>query len=296
MRPWTLPSLLLAIGCATSETPNDAVEPPPQVESGDDAAFGGVVGAGETPPGDNGISAAASDADSTALPGTDPNPADSNSGDPGDLISVASSDATAAQDDAEPDPDPLSVAAPPFDAGEGGICQGTLAPGDLIIDELMIESIAGAGDHGEWLEVESTLDCALDLRGLHGDAPSGNKVRTFDVGTDVWIPAFGSFVVADSDNAAIDHDLPGTVIAWSGQPGDVLGNKGGTVTLEYDEGIIDSVTYPSMALTVGASLAFPSDCMPSQRSDWSTWQTSTFDWFPGFFGTPNAPNDDVQCP
>jgi hypothetical protein len=185
---------------------------------------------------------------------------------------------------------------PPFDPGEGGICALPPAPGDLIVDELMIESVAGTGDHGEWLEVESTVDCAIDLRGLHGDVPSGNKVRTFQIGDDVWIPARGAFLVADSSNAAINHDLPGIVVTWSGQPGDVLRNKGATVTLHMNGLVLDSLTYPSITLTVGASLAFPNDCPLARRADWAAWQTSTASWFPGFFGTPNAPNTDVLCP
>ncbi len=188
-----------------------------------------------------------------------------------------------------------AVPAPPFDAGPGGVCPGPLAPGDLVIDELMIESLAGTGDYGEWLEARSTLGCALDLRGLHGECPRGAKVATFDVTGDLWLPPGGTFVIADSGNAAIDHDLPGPLVVWSGQPGDVLRNKGTTITLRLNDAVIDTVTYPVLPLTVGASLAFPGDCDPALRSDWTRWQTSTASWFPGFLGTPNAPNDDVRC-
>jgi hypothetical protein len=185
---------------------------------------------------------------------------------------------------------------PPFDTSDGGVCASPPASGDFVVDELMIESVAGSGDHGEWLEIRSTASCAFDLRGLHGEAPSGSKLRTFQIGDDLWIPAFGTFIVADSSNPAINHSLPGPVVAWSGEPGDVLRNRGGTVTLLMNGAVIDSVTYPSMTLTVGATLAFPSDCPPTRRTDWAAWQTSTFSWFPGFRGTPNAPNNDVQCP
>jgi hypothetical protein len=177
-----------------------------------------------------------------------------------------------------------------------GACAAPLAAGDLVIDELMIESVAGTGDYGEWLEVRSTLPCAIDLRGLHGECPSGAKVRTFDVNDDVWLAAGSTFVVADSVDPAIDHDLPGTVIAWAGQPGDVLRNKGGTVSLLVQDVLIDSVTYPALKLVVGASVAFPADCPLERRSDWTVWQASAASWFPGFRGTPNAPNVDVSCP
>ncbi|MGA7122288.1 MAG: hypothetical protein WBY94_19455 [Polyangiaceae bacterium] len=291
MRPWTLLFLVLATACASAEAPTGALDAPAAVGAGDDASFAGTIGTYEAPPEeDDGAASTPLEVPSAAPTAVDPTPTDPS----------AAADAYASEQEedaaAEAASDQADTALPPFDAGEGGVCTAALAPGDLVIDELMIESVAGTGDHGEWLEVQSTLDCALDLRGLHGEAPDGNKIRIFDVGDDLWIPALGTFLVADSNNAAINHDLPGALIVWSGQPGDVLRNKGGTVTLDFGGTIIDSVTYPSMTLTVGASLAFPSDCMPSQRSDWSSWQPSASAWFPGFSGTPNAPNDDVQCP
>jgi hypothetical protein len=203
------------------------------------------------------------------------------------------SDASESADTGEPD----SVAPMlPFDAGPEGVCDQPLSPGDLRIDELMIESTSGTGDHGEWLEVSSTLDCAVDLAGLHGECPRGAKVATFDVTDDLWLPPRGFFVVADSTAPAINHYVPGTVVAWSGNLGDVLRNKGTTVTLLVNDVVIDTLTYPAVPLTVGASLAFPADCDRAMRSDWALWQTSTASWFPGFLGTPNAPNVDVTCP
>jgi hypothetical protein len=224
---------------------------------------------------------------------------------PTDDGDTANDDASSASDGsvASPSGDDATSTVPPFDAGGAvavpvpdGACPSPPSPGDLVIDELMIESVAGTGDYGEWLEVESTRACALDLRGLHGEAPSGLKVRTFDVVQDLWLPPAGTFVVADSYDPAINHDLPGTVIAWAGQPGDVLRNKGGTVSLLLQGTLIDSVTYPALKLVVGTSTSFPTGCPLSRRSDWTAWQTSSASWFPGFYGTPNAPNDDVICP
>jgi hypothetical protein len=206
-------------------------------------------------------------------------------------------DATAGPSpDGEPDsgddwPVIPEAAAPKPDAS----CTLPLGPGVLAIDELMVESVAGTGDYGEWLEVESTAGCAVDLRGLHGACAAGMKVHTFDVTDDVWIGPYGFFLVADSSDPAINHDLPGMVIPWAGQPGDVLRNEGTTVTLTLSDVIVDSLTYPSLKWTVGASIAFPASCPITNRSEWPEWQTSTASWFPGFLGTPNAPNVDVTC-
>lgn len=174
-------------------------------------------------------------------------------------------------------------------------CIAAVAPGVLAIDELMIESVAGTGDYGEWVEVKSTSSCAINLNGLHGDCPVGTKLHSFDVVGDVWLLPLGTFVVVDSPDPVINHYLPGPLIPWTNQPGDVLRNLGGTITLSQGDAVIDTVTFPSLKPRVGATVAFPSDCPLSRRSDWSAWQTSTASWFPGFFGSPNAPNDDVSC-
>jgi hypothetical protein len=216
--------------------------------------------------------------------------------DASDPASATEEDAGATASDAGTPAPPPPPPGPPFDAGEGGICDDAVAAGSLAIVELMIESTSGTGDHGEWVEITSTRDCALNLNGLTGNCPTGAKVNTFAVTSDAWIPARGTFVVADSSNPIVDHALPGLVIPWSGEPGDVLRNAGATVTLTMGGAIVDSVTYPSEKLTPGVSIAFPSDCAPGFRSQWTAWEPSSGSWFPAFFGTPNAANDDVHCP
>jgi hypothetical protein len=182
------------------------------------------------------------------------------------------------------------------DGAQEGSCTAPLSPGDLVIDELMIESVAGAGDDGEWLEVRSTLGCTANLLGLHGECPRAASVITFDVTSDLWVPAGATFIVADSMVPAINHYLPEPVVTWAGRQGDVLRNQGSTVSLLMNGVLIDSVTYPDLKLKVGRSWEFPSDCDPSLRADFGNWQQATSSWFPAFFGTPNAANDDVQCP
>jgi hypothetical protein len=204
--------------------------------------------------------------------------------------------------DASVDPDVTTMAddadAPPvaIDPLPDGACDGGLAPGDLVIDELMIQSVAGSGDDGEWFEIASTLGCVANLNGLHGESPHGSKVSTFDVAGDLWLPARGTLVIADSTDPAINHDLPGTVVAWAGHTGDVLRNQGSTLTLTLAGVLVDTVTYPSLPATVGVSLAFPANCDGGLRADFTRWKRSTASWFPGFFGTPNGPNTDVECP
>jgi hypothetical protein len=219
----------------------------------------------------------------------------------GDDISDDAADGDAATNGADAtdaDDDAGSLLDASFDdviTSDAAVCPSAIAPGDLAITELMISSVAGSGDYGEWLEVESARDCVLDLLGLHGESPHGATPVTFDVTDDVMLPPRGSFVVADSADGAINHDLPGFVIAWSGAHGDVLRNQGETIDLRMDGQLIDSVTYPALKLTIGASIAFPADCAAAERTVLAHWKTSTASWFPAFFGTPNAPNTDVRC-
>jgi hypothetical protein len=266
MRPLMLALVLAGMLACGGQTDS---APPPPTAPGDEGDYGGEIPLVQLPAADD-----ASPPSSNPPPAPAPDPA-------GETPPFDGGD---------------TPAGPPFDAGPDGVCPAPPGPGDLLVDELMIESVAGTGDYGEWLEVRSTLGCALDLRGLHGECPHTARVATFDVGEDVWIPAGGTFVVADSTSAALDHDLPEPLLAWTGQPGDVLRNKGTTVTLRMGDAIVDALTYPALTLTVGTSLAFPDDCAPATRSDWSRWQPSTASWFPGFLGTPNARNTDVHCP
>lgn len=182
-------------------------------------------------------------------------------------------------------------------AGEDAACSGPLAPGDLVIDELMIASQSGTGDHGEWAEVTSTRSCALNLNGLYAQVPHGQGTTTATVTSDLWLSPYAAFLIADSSSSAANHDLPGTIVTWgAGTSSDVLKNSGNTLTLFTATATIDTLTYTSTAKLVdGASMAFPSHCDPSLRTDFHNWQASLASWTPGFFGTPGAPNTDVSC-
>lgn len=186
---------------------------------------------------------------------------------------------------------------PPTDAAlDANACTTPAAPGDLVFDEVMISSVAGSSDRGQWLEVRSTRACALDLSGLTASAPHGQSFHTLTVATDVWLPAFGFFLIADSVDPSENNDLPGLVLAWDGSPADALHKTSDTVTLAMGTVTLDTLSYPSKKRVAGTSLAFPAGCSPSLRRDFSSWLPSVASWSPGFFGTPGAPNTDVHCP
>jgi hypothetical protein len=177
-------------------------------------------------------------------------------------------------------------------------CPGPLASGDLVIDELMIASQSGGGDHGEWLEVMSTRDCAIDLKGLYAAVPHGKGTTLASIATDMTLPPHGFFLIADSSDAFTNHSLPGIVVTWgTGTSSDVLLNSGDSITLYTASATIDLLTYPNPTKMVdGASMAFPSDCDPSLRTAFGNWQPSVASWTPGYYGTPSGPNTDISCP
>lgn len=187
------------------------------------------------------------------------------------------------------------VDAGPVDAGPKVACASPLGPGDLAIAELMVSSRSGSGDEGEWIEIRSTRDCWLDVKGVSIASPrgaTGMNVATID--EDFELAPGGTFVVAGSADPAKNHQLPGKVFAWAAT--DVLKNDGDTVRLELGATVIDAVTYPAFTnLTPGRSLAFPDDCAPADRADWQRWSLAFTAWSTGFQGTPNAPNADVTC-
>lgn len=189
-----------------------------------------------------------------------------------------------------------------LDAGSDGggvapkvFCTGPLVAGDLAVSEILISSRAGSNDDGEWVEIQSTRTCWLQVKGLTIKSPRGNLApNAVTITEDFELAPKGTFVVAGSADPLKNHALPGKVFAWAGV--DILKNDGDTVALEANGVVVDTVTYPSFSnLEAGRSLAFPSDCPANVRADWARWSLTFNVFTPGFKGTPNATNGDVAC-
>jgi len=246
----------------------------------------------------------------TVPPVLDSGPADSGSA----ADSTSSSFDAPANEDAGPDAPPPPVdaapppdtAPPPVDAGTDtapaipDLCTSPLGASDLAVVEFMLSSQKGTGDMGQWVEIQSTQGCTLDLNGLHAAAAGPSSVYTLDVTTDLYLPGNGIFVIANTLDPTLNDNLPAGLFLfnWAGSPADVLSTTGGTITLSNSaSGVqIDNLVYPQFQVVeVGTSISFPANCEWSDRSSWARWSFSTHDWFSTFLGTPNAPNTDVTC-
>lgn len=181
----------------------------------------------------------------------------------------------------------------------GGLCEDTLRAGDLAIVEMMIKASDGAGDHGEWFEVQNTRNCTLNLRGLRIGSPRGDAGRPdmLAVDDDMYLPPNGVVVVATSADPEKNGGLPGAILAFPGEPTDVLKNDGDSIQLTLDDGtIIDRVTYPRFTnLEAGRSISFPLDCAWDERPTWDRWSFSFYAFGGSLKGTPNGDNTDVAC-
>ena len=201
-------------------------------------------------------------------------------------------------------PDATMPDATTDDGGDGGsvgppnACAWSFGAGDVAIVELMIAAAQGPGDRGEWFEIQSTRQCAVNLNGLRVESVGANdgSIFTLDVTSDLWVPPNGFVVVADSADPTVNDALPGTVLVWNGEaPADTLDDTGGQLTLSVGQTIVDSLPYPWFQLYLGTSISFPADCAWSDRASWARWSYSFNQWTTGFYGTPNADNTDVAC-
>lgn len=184
------------------------------------------------------------------------------------------------------------------DAGSDGFpaCADGVQPGDVKIVEIMITSASGSGDHGEWVELQSTrTDCVLDLSNLVVSSPRGASPADSVIITDgLQLDPGATFLVADSADVGVNHDLTMPLYSWNDS--DVLKNDGDEIDVTLGGVTIDTITYPNFSnLEVGTSVSFPADCEWTDRPDWSRWSYS-FDLYSGTLaGTPNLPNLDVTC-
>lgn len=127
---------------------------------------------------------------------------------------------------------------------EAGRCvnppQAPAAEGDLVINEIMRDSLVTDPDRGEWFEVYNPRSTAFDLRGCVVSDLDGESF-VIDGPTPVVVTASGHFVFAASAVTSANGSLANVGYAW----GDAftLGNTFDSVVLTCGDVEIDRVEY-----------------------------------------------------
>ena len=187
-------------------------------------------------------------------------------------------------------PDAGPPDAGPMDAGPA--CP--IGPGSLVIDEVMISSVSGSGDRGEWFEIVSTLSCTANLAGLTIVSPTGGGVEKSHTIASGTIRSGQYFVFALSSAPADNHGLSLDYAYGTGGSDDViLNNSADWLELRDGATVIDRVAWPSGGFTNGASRQYPGSADASANDNWSLWCDSVpvYSMTGGtFHGTPQAAN------
>lgn len=161
-------------------------------------------------------------------------------------------------------------------------------PGDLVINEFMVNPVAVSDTKGEWIELFNTREQDLLLNGLMLLDLGSNK-HTLTAESDLVIPAGGYFLMgrhADpAENGGIEPEYVYTSFS--------LGNTSDEIILALPSGeIVDAVSYDSgWPLEDGASLELTrSRADTLANNDPSSWHAGILPYGSGDLGTPGHPN------
>ncbi len=171
----------------------------------------------------------------------------------------------------------------------------SLAPGDLVITEIMYNPYAGgaiADTAGEWFEIYNTTDQSFDLGGVVVSDASKDK---FVVPGGTLLPAKSYFVMAISADTTVNG---GVAVGYAYGKAMTLNNTFDTIAIASNGVAIDTVNYDITKgwLNVnGVTLSLsPSSTTASGNDDPSAWCGATSALPDGDKGTPGKANDGCQ--
>lgn len=166
-----------------------------------------------------------------------------------------------------------------FDAGP------PMSPGDLIITEIMNDTLGVDDITGEWFEIFNPGPAGIEMQGL---TIKDDGVDSIVIETSLQVPA-GGFVVlgistVGNNNVALNYDYDDFF----------LGNVGDEISIMTPSGtIIDRVAY-SVALgfpsKAGASISLSPGNDELENDLGSNWCRGMIVYGNGDFGTPGAEN------
>ncbi|MBM4355747.1 MAG: lamin tail domain-containing protein [Deltaproteobacteria bacterium] len=174
----------------------------------------------------------------------------------------------------------------------GGICAFAPppSPGDLAVNELMIDPAAVPDKTGEWFEVLCLGSQAVDLWGV--TVRSGTK-EAFEV--DRSLPALPGQLLLFARSG--DPSLNGGIEPDFAYSGLQLSNESDSITLEFAGELLDSACYspPSFKIKPGITYGVDPWLADSELNDYpQAWCHAKSKMADGDKGTPGAVND--ECP
>ena len=167
-----------------------------------------------------------------------------------------------------------------------------LAPGDLVITEIMKDPLAVDGAFGEWVEIHNLSDEPVDLRGLELVDEDGDGIQLSEP---YRLEAGGYALSAASADPALNGGLPPVLAAWG--TAFSLRNSEDEVTLRLGTRVFDTVVYDNgdtFPDPTGRSFAVAPGTTAVDNDLGAAWCEATDVYGDGDLGTPGAPNP--PCP
>jgi cysteine-rich repeat protein len=162
------------------------------------------------------------------------------------------------------------------------------AAGDLVITELMQDSVVLPPDVGEWVEIQNVANDALDLRGCVL-ANAAGQVVSIERDVPLVLPEDQQFLLAGSGIYSQNGHIFGVDHVWDDFG---LGNVTDTLTLTCNGVLIDTVQWgPGWPIANNVAMQLSSDAADATDNDGvESWCAATSNYGSGHRGSPGTAN------
>ena len=168
-----------------------------------------------------------------------------------------------------------------------------LKAGDLVITEILADSMAAPDETGEWFEVQNRTGKAIDLRGLKIEDKTA-KPHEIVGANQVIVPAGGYAVLCTNADKAVNGGVDCT---YSYGDKVKLTNSSDTIKLTATAGVVDEVTYAHggdkgwPAISKGHAQQLAVEATSSTvNDDGNNWCVAQVAFGAGDFGSPGSAN------
>ncbi|TNF26970.1 MAG: hypothetical protein EP329_20275 [Deltaproteobacteria bacterium] len=168
----------------------------------------------------------------------------------------------------------------------------TAQPGDLVINEIMRDSVVTQPDKGEWIELHNLTDSAIDLRGCE-ISDDDAQAFTVDGPVPIVVPANGYYLLATSKTTAENGTL--SYVGWAWGDAYALANTSQTIVVRCGGAEIDRVSYAwDWPSRTGYAMQLHNGADGTQNDDPAWWCEASSVYGGGNRGTPRAVNKVCQ--